>query len=92
MLGMMGVFAELERDMIGMRTKEALAGARSRGVRLGRPRSLPDDVRGRIRTMRKAGATLSLIADTLIDDGTPTAHGGQRWWPSTVRQVLASAE
>jgi hypothetical protein len=21
--------------------------------------------------------------------GTPTAHGGKRWWPSTVRSVLS---
>lgn len=34
---MQGVFAELERDMASERTKEGMAAARAKGVRLGRP-------------------------------------------------------
>jgi hypothetical protein len=33
--------------------------------------------------------TLPAIADTLNRQGVPTAHGGKRWYPSTVRAVLA---
>jgi hypothetical protein len=42
------VFAELERDFIRMRTREALQVKRENGVTLGRPRSTPDDVVARI--------------------------------------------
>ena len=38
------VFAELKRDFIRMRTREALQVKRENGVTLGRPRSTPDDV------------------------------------------------
>src|SRR5262249_891285 len=38
MLGMLGVFAEFERDMIAERVRAGLRRARARGVRLGRER------------------------------------------------------
>jgi hypothetical protein len=33
--------------------------------------------------------TLAKIAAELTKDGVPTVHGGDRWWPSTIRAVLA---
>lgn len=48
MAQMMGVFAELEREMIGQRTKDALAVRKAQGVRLGRPRTLPAVVVDRV--------------------------------------------
>lgn len=83
-------FAQLERKMIGERTRDALTEKRAAGVKLGRPRVLPDDVRRRIIAERQEKRTLRTIAAALNDDGVPTAHGGRRWYPSTVRQVLAS--
>jgi hypothetical protein len=59
-------------------------------VRLGRPRSLPDSVRERIRFSRDEGETLTAIAESLNRDSVPTAQGGKRWHASTVRAVLGS--
>jgi DNA invertase Pin-like site-specific DNA recombinase len=38
---MFGLFAELETDLIGQRTREGLSVARARGVRLGNHSSAP---------------------------------------------------
>ena len=86
------VFANLERRLISERTKAALAEAARRGVVLGRPRSLHDAVVVRIVAERQHGATLQAIADRLTEDGVAGAQGGRRWYPSTVRAVLQSAE
>jgi excisionase family DNA binding protein len=56
----------------------------------GRPRELPQDVRARIGAEHDAGRPLRRIAAGLNLDGVPTAHGGRRWWASTVRAVLAA--
>jgi DNA invertase Pin-like site-specific DNA recombinase len=86
------VFAELERKLIGERTKAALAQKKAAGVRLGRPRSLPAPVVARVAEARARGLTLRAIADELNRDGVPTAHGGTQWWAETVRGVLRSVE
>ncbi len=49
---------------------------------------LPDELLAEIRTAHAAGRSLAQIARELNATGTPTAHGGARWWPSTVRAVL----
>jgi hypothetical protein len=54
----------------------------------GRPAVLTDEVVTEIRAWRDAGVSLAQIARKLNDAGAPTAHGGARWWPSTVRAVL----
>jgi len=81
--------AQLERRMIGARTKDGLAAAKAKGVRLGRPRSLPEDVALRVAELRQQGATLAAIADQLNADQIPTARGGVRWYPNTIRAILA---
>jgi hypothetical protein len=55
----------------------------------GRRPAVPGDVVSRIRVERSSGRTLASIANDLTSDGVPTGHGGARWWPSTVRAVLA---
>lgn len=92
MAQVLAVFAELERRLIGERTKAALAVKRAQGVRLGRPPTLSADVVERIVTSRESGGTWSAIARHLNDDGVPTAQGGRCWYPATVRYVALSAE
>lgn len=81
--------AELERDMIGARTKDGLAAAKAKGIRLGRPRSLPEDVALRVAELRNGGATLASIADLFNAEQVPTARGGACWRPNTIRAILA---
>jgi hypothetical protein len=54
----------------------------------GRPQTLPRSVVERIRLEYARGRGLSEIARALTAEGVPTAHGGRKWWPSTVRAVL----
>lgn len=80
--------AELERFI-----REHLEPARTRAERrpAGRPPTLPQGVVERIRLEYARGRGLGEIARALTDEGVPTAHGGRRWWPSTVRAVLLRA-
>jgi hypothetical protein len=55
---------------------------------VGRPAAVPSEVAKRIRTEHAAGRTLGQIARRLDADQVPTAQGGRRWWPSSVRTVL----
>jgi DNA invertase Pin-like site-specific DNA recombinase len=68
--------------------RRRLARARAQPAATGRPPALAPEIADRIRTERAAGRTLAEIARELDAAGTPTAHGGKRWWPSTVRAVL----
>lgn len=64
--------------------------ARSRrgASRRGRPPTVTPDILHWIKAARVAGMSLREIASELNATCTPTAHGGARWWPSTVRSVL----
>ena len=84
----MASVAQWERRAIGARTREALAAKKAAGVQLGRPRSVSDDVVARIVRERESGRSLPMIAKGLNDDGVPTARGGIRWYPATVRSAL----
>jgi DNA invertase Pin-like site-specific DNA recombinase len=88
LVSVLATFSQLERRLIGQRTKEALAIKRKEGVRLGRPKSLPDGVRNRIRLERKKRKSFAAIAQALNEDQVPTAHGGRRWYPSSVQAAL----
>jgi DNA invertase Pin-like site-specific DNA recombinase len=84
-------FAQYERRLVSDRTKRALAVKQAEGVRLGRPRSIPDEVRYRIASMRSRGLTYRAIADALNADDVPRGQRGIKWWPSTIQNVLDAA-
>lgn len=88
--------AELERGLIGMRTREGLAVVKARGTKLGHPSRVPTDVRARILTARAGGMSWRTIADGLNHDGvpspgagSPTGHGkaNTRWHPNSVHRI-----
>lgn len=97
---MRGVFSELERSMASARTKEGLAAARAKGVRLGRPplgwsvvdgRLEPNDrypVVERAHKLRASGMTLAEVATALNGEGIPTGSGRGGWHPSNVARLL----
>lgn len=96
--------AEQEREFISLRTKQALALLKGTG-KLGGNRGNIDKaneaaravadahaakVMDTIRPLRDAGRTLQQIADTLNRSGVTTSRGG-KWYPTTVKNVLARA-
>jgi DNA invertase Pin-like site-specific DNA recombinase len=82
--------AELERELIGQRTRDALAAKKAAGVRLGRPQVLPEAVVRRVIDEREAGRSWQAIADGLTADAVPTARGGATWAFSSARAVYHS--
>ncbi len=90
MLGMLGVWAQLESDLVSERTIDAMAAVAARGVRVGAPTmamKVPESV-AEIRRLREAGMSPAAIADALNAGGWRTARKGTRWHPKTVRAAL----
>jgi DNA invertase Pin-like site-specific DNA recombinase len=90
MANVLASFAAYERQLIGQRTRDALAVRKAQGQRLGRPVLLPEPVRRRIVRARGRGQSLPRIAAKLNAEGVPCAQGGARWYPATVAAVLKS--
>jgi DNA invertase Pin-like site-specific DNA recombinase len=88
MASVASTFAQLERRLISARTREGLAVARTRGVKLGRPATpLSDEALVRARRLRAAGLTFAAIADEL-NAGPHRSALGKSWWPATVSRAL----
>lgn len=70
MITLFSLFAELERDLVSLRTKEALAAKKSQGVKLGKPKgtlqaSKFDRERARIEELLSLGLSVRKIAKHL---------------------------
>jgi DNA invertase Pin-like site-specific DNA recombinase len=70
MVTLFSLFAELERDLVSLRTKEALAAKKSQGIRLGKPKgtiqaSKFDKDRARIEEFLRWGLSVRKIAKAL---------------------------
>jgi DNA invertase Pin-like site-specific DNA recombinase len=88
MAGMLAVFAQFERELIGERTRAGLSVIRSQGRPISRPAVVDQpEVAERVAAMRASGMTLQAIADTLNRDGIPTIRGGTTWRPSSVQSA-----
>ena len=70
------------------RIREGLARKRAQGVRLGRRPTMSAYAIERIKREHQAGKSLTQIANGLNTDHVPTAQGGQRWYPATIRSTL----
>ena len=88
-LTIMSALSQWEREMIGLRTKEALAVRKAQGVKLGR-KPVEPQLLARIKAMRMQPMTFAKIAAALNTEGVPTPQGGSKWWDSSVRATLMS--
>ena len=83
-----GTFSQMERRLIGQRTKEALKQARDRGTKLGPPILVRPEIERYIVRRRTQGATLERIATELNARQVPTPRGRAEWRHPTVRAIL----
>lgn len=75
MVTLLALFAEIERDFISLRTKEALAAKKAQGVTLGKPKgtvqkSIYDKDRKRIEALLQQGVPQKRIIETHLGYGT----------------------
>ena len=78
--------AQWERELIGDRTRTALAAVKARGTHVGRKSGVSDETMRLIRTLRATGVSWQKVADALTAEGVETGQGG-RWHAATVRRL-----
>jgi DNA invertase Pin-like site-specific DNA recombinase len=104
MIGLFSIFGEMERDMISVRTKNGLAHAKARGVKLGNPnlqrdnkvkqeraQNFAESLRTTLEGYVAQGMTQRAIVDELNNIGIKTRRGG-RWSLIQLQNVLKRLE
>ncbi len=86
-----GAFNELERALTSERTRAALAVARRRGKRLGRPSRQARAAKEFAMAMHADGMSLRKIAGALTESEFRTATGKTIWTHSSVQGLLRTA-
>lgn len=88
MASMAATFAQLERELIGQRTREAMRVLRDRGLPVGGAPALTDQATlSLVASLKADGLSQHAIARELNDRGVATLKGGA-WHQSTVRSIL----
>lgn len=91
MANMLATFAQFERRMISLRTKEGLAVAKANGKQIGAPRLAEPAVVDRICRDRTEGQSFGAIARALTAEGILSPAGRPSWQDSTVRRIYNAA-
>jgi DNA invertase Pin-like site-specific DNA recombinase len=91
MAGVLALFAQFERRMIGMRTKDAWPRSVLR-VRAGPSRSVSDGLLEAIVALYLSEENFSQVARMLNEAGLETPHGGVKWYPATVQKIVTSQD
>ena len=92
MAGLMALFAQLERDLISERTVAALAVKRAAGVQLGKPTSVPLEVRCRLSELRDEGLTWREISERMNAAGVPSGSGVPAWTPASAQRLARRSQ
>jgi DNA invertase Pin-like site-specific DNA recombinase len=85
-MGVLASAAQFELSRASERNKAKADQLRREGRPRGRE-AVASEIADRIINMRAAGDTYRSIAATLEAEGVPTARGGIRWYPATVRSA-----
>ncbi len=83
--------AQLERRLIGQRTKDALAIRRAQGVRLGRPVEVSAIAIRRAHELQSEGLSVAAIARRLNEEQVATPRSG-RWHSPGVKRLLGYSD